>query len=147
LLVVGDQVREARVDRVSLAGRALVLKRWGSKLSGRLATQNLELGLNPDQITGRIADRPVQLDVVRADESLTVSGRFGARAISLHLNVRAVTGEIGPCRYNFEFRRKEYAGRVDCGGEPTAVRLRIPAALVARGDVELAAMLTAFLAQ
>ena len=99
------------------------------------------------QVTGRIGGRPILLDVARADQSLTISGQFGARAIALHLNVRALGGDIGPCRYALEFRRDKYLGQVGCGGEPAAVQLRVPAALVARGDVELAAMLTTFMAR
>ena len=90
---------------------------------------------------------PSPLPTSRADQSLTISGQFGARAIALHLNVRALGGDIGPCRYALEFRRDRYLGQVGCGGEPAAVQLRVPATLVARGDVELAAMLTTFMAR
>jgi hypothetical protein len=147
LFIRGDQIVEARVDRVTLTSGSLRLKRWGSTLRGRLASQNLELSLGQGHVTGHIADRPILLEVARADTSLNVSGQFGARAISLHLSARVLSGDIGPCSYDLQFRNDEYAGRVSCGAAPAAVSLRVPAALIARSDVELAAMLTAFLAR
>lgn len=147
LFILGNQITEVRVNREALLGRTVRLRRSGAKMRGRLASEDVEMSLGPSQVTGQIAGRPIALDVARAEGRLTVAGRFGARAVSLRFSLRAVDGEIGPCRYDLAFRRDQYIGRLACGGEPTAVQLRVPTTLVARGDVELAAMLTAFLAR
>ena len=107
----------------------------------------MELELQAARITGRIGTRDIVLDVGRADRALSVRGKFGARAVSEDLAPTGVTAEVGPCRYDLKFQHMEYSGQVGCGAEPEAVHLRVPAALVARSDVEIAALFTALLAR
>ena len=87
------------------------------------------------------------MDVTRGETSLNVQGRFGARGISLQLSPASVTAEVGPCRYTLKFQRNEYTGQVGCGGDPEPVHMRVPASLVARGDVELVALFASLLAR
>jgi hypothetical protein len=87
------------------------------------------------------------MEVGRDVASLNVEGRFGARGISMQLSPSSVTAEVGPCRYALKFQHNEYAGHVGCGGEPEPVHMRVPASLVARSDVELAALFTSLLAR
>jgi hypothetical protein len=52
---------------------------------------------------------------------------------------------VGLCRYDLSLLRGAYVGRVFCGGDPLRMTLTIPVSLAARGDVELAALLTSIL--
>ena len=107
----------------------------------------MELELQAARIIGRIGARDIVLDVGRSEGALKVRGKFGARAVSEDLAPTGVTAEIGPCRYDLKFQHMEYWGQVGCGAQPEGVRLRVPAALVARSDVEIAALFTALLAR
>ena len=146
LFIRGDQISTARVDRVSLTGRRVRLLRSGSKVRGSISSADLAFELESDRVNGNVAGRRVALDVARAEGGLTISGQFGSRAIMLQLSVHALNGDIGPCHYELASHGNDYSGQVACGGLPARVQLRFPSALTARGDVELAAMLTAFLA-
>jgi hypothetical protein len=147
LFVVGDRISTARIDRTGISGRGLYLRFSGDRLRGRVGGQRVDLQLRGEQVSGRIGTREVSLDVGRSAGALKVIGRFGSRAVSEDLTPGAVDAEVGPCRYVLRFRRAEYQGQVGCGGQPEQVRLRVPAALVARGDVELAALFTALLSR
>ena len=148
LLVIGDRITSARIDRsgpvqpwcqrCDSRARACGV-RWAASASSSRCT--------PRHINGEIGSSEVALDVARLDGALKVTGRFGDRAVSEELTPGAVTAEIGPCRYVLKFQHMEYAGQVGCGGQPEPVHLRVPAALVARGDVELAALFTALLSR
>jgi hypothetical protein len=147
LLIVGDRITVARVDRAGVWCRDVRLRLDGERLRGRVSGQNVELDMSDGRVSGKIAAQAVSLLVARADGALRVTGRFGARAIDEELTPRAISAEIGPCRYELRLGRNEYGGQVSCGGQPEGVRLRVPATLAARGDVELAALLTAILAR
>jgi hypothetical protein len=147
LLIVGDRITVARVDRARVWCRDVRLRLDGEHLRGRVSGQSVELEMNEARVSGKIGSQPVSLVVERFDGALRVRGRFGARAIDEALTPRAISAEIGPCRYELRLARNEYEGQVTCGGQPEGVRLRIPATLAARGDVELAALLTAILAR
>jgi hypothetical protein len=99
------------------------------------------------RISGQIGSQRVSLDVLRREGALDISGHFGAHGISADLTPGAVTAEVGPCRYSLKFQQSQYYGQVGCGGKPEPVSLRIPAALAAHGDVELAALFIALLAR
>jgi hypothetical protein len=147
LLTVGDRITTARVDRAGIVGRNISLHLAGTRLRGQVGGQQVQLDLGGARITGTIGSSEVSLQITRSDGVLKVVGRFGARAISEELSPGGVTAEIGPCRYALKFQHDEYAGQVGCGGQPVAVHLRVPAALVARGDVEFAGLFTALLAR
>jgi hypothetical protein len=148
LFIVGDRITTARVDRSGIVSRNVSLHLAGTRLRGQVGGQSVQLDLGGARITGTIGSSEVSLQITRSDGGvLKVVGRFGARAISEDLSPGAVTAEIGPCRYALKFQHDEYAGQVGCGGRPEAVHLRVPAALVARGDVELAGLFTALLAR
>jgi hypothetical protein len=147
LLVVGDRITVARVDRTGITSRGIHLQLAGARLRGDVGGQHVSLDLKERRVEGRIGSSEVSLQVSRGEASLNVDGRFGARGVSLRLNPAAVTAEVGPCRYLLKFYRNEYAGQVGCGGEPEPVHLRVPASLVARGDVELAAFFTSLIAR
>ena len=103
--------------------------------------------MKDDRVSGTIGAQAVSLQVMRSGGALKVVGRFGAHAIDEDLRPSAVIAEIGPCGYDLRFARNEYTGQVTCGGQPEGVQLRVPATLAARGDVRLAALLTAILAR
>jgi hypothetical protein len=147
LLVIGDRITTARIDRAGISGRGLTLRLSGDRLRGRIGGESVDLEARGEHVRGRIGTREVNLAVGRAGAALKVTGRFGARAVLEDLTPAAVNAEVGPCRYVLTFQRTEYAGHVGCGGQPEVVRLRVPAALVARGDVELAAFFTALLSR
>jgi len=147
LLVVGDRITTARVDRTGISSRSVSLRLTGARLRGQVEGQRVQLELANGRINGTIAATEVSLLVVRVDGALRITGRFGARAISQDLSPRAIAAEIGPCRYVLNFLHSEYSGQVSCGGQPEAVHLRVPAALVARGDMEFAALFTSLLAR
>jgi hypothetical protein len=147
LLVVGDRITTARVDRSGIASRNVTLRLTGARLRGQVGGQRAQLELGNGRISGTIASSEVALQVVRVDGALRIAGRFGARSISQDLSPGAIGAEIGPCRYALKFVHSEYSGQVSCGGQPEAVHLRVPAALVARGDTEFAALFTALLAR
>ena len=147
LLVVGDRITTARVDRAGISSRNINLRLTGTRLRGQVGGQRVQLDLGDGRITGTIGSSEVSLQITRSDGLLKVVGRFGARAISEDLSPGAVTAEIGPCRYALRFQHDEYSGQVGCGAQPEAVHLRVPASLVARGDVEFAGLFTALLAR
>lgn len=147
LLIVGDRITTARVDRAGMTSRGVTLKFAGTRLRGQIGGQRVQLELHGAHIKGQIGTQEVSLDVGRLEGALKVTGRFGARAVSEDLTPGAVTADIGPCRYVLKFQHLEYAGQVGCGGQPEPVHLRVPATLVARSDVELAALFTALLSR
>jgi hypothetical protein len=147
LLMVGDRITVARVDRTGITSRGIHLQLTGTRLRGDVGGQHVTLDLSEGHVAGRIGAGEVSLAVSRGEASLNVDGHFGARGISLRLNPAAVTAEVGPCRYVLKFYRNEYTGQVGCGGEPEPVHLSVPASLVARGDVELAALFTSLIAR
>jgi hypothetical protein len=147
LLVVGDRITTARVDRAGMTSRGVSLKFAGTRLRGQVGGQRVQLEMRGAHINGEIGTLEVSLDVSRLEGALNVTGRFGARAVAEELTPGAVTADIGPCRYVLKFQHMEYAGQVSCGGQPEPVHLRVPAALVARSDVELAALFTALLSR
>jgi hypothetical protein len=143
--VVGDRITTARVDRGGISSRGLTLRLSGDRLQGVVGGQRVDIRLRSPRIEGRIGRLEIALEVGRSEGALKVTGRFGARAVSEALAPAAVNAEVGPCRYALKFQRTEYAGQVTCGGQPEPVHLSVPAALVARSDVEIAALLTALL--
>jgi hypothetical protein len=145
--VVGDRITVARVDRTGITSRGIHLQLAGARVSGEVGGQHVALDLGPRGVAGHIGTSEVSLEVARGDASLSVGGRFGARGISLQLSPVSVAADVGPCRYSLKFQHNEYAGQVTCGGDPEPVHMRVPASLVARGDVELAALFTALLAR
>jgi hypothetical protein len=147
LFVVGDRITTARVDRTGLTSRGVSLRLAGTRMRGQVGGQRVQLEMRGGHISGEIGAVAVALDVVRADGALKITGRFGTRAVAEDLTPGQVTAEVGPCRYVLKFRQREYLGEVGCGGQPEPVQLRVPATLVARGDVELAAMFTALLSR
>ena len=147
LLVVGDRITTARIDRGRIASRNVTLRLTGARLRGQVGGQRAQLELGNGRVSGTIASSEVSLQVVRQDGVLKITGRFGARAISQDVSPGAVNAEVGPCRYALKFRQNEYAGQVSCGGQPEQVQLRVPATLVGRSDVEFAALFTALLAR
>jgi hypothetical protein len=147
LLVVGDRITTARVDRAGISSRNVSLQFSGARLRGQVGKQRTDLELGNGRIKGTIASSEVSLQVSRVDGALKITGRFGARSISQDLSPGAIVAEIGPCRYALKYQHSEYSGQVSCGGQPEAVHLRVPAALVARGDTEFAALFTALLAR
>jgi hypothetical protein len=146
-LIVGDRITVARIDRACVTSRGVRLELAGTHVRGELGGQRVALELGPRRVEGHVGERDVSMDVARGDAALNVEGRFGARGISLHLSPASVIAEVGPCRYALKFQHNEYQGQVGCGGDPVGVRLRVPASLVARGDVELAALFTSLLAR
>ena len=146
-LVVGDRIITARVDRSGMSSRGVTLRFFGDRLRGQVGGQHVDLELRSERIQGKIGSLEVALEVGRSEGALKVTGRFGARAVSEDLTPGAVTAEVGPCRFVLKFQHMEYAGQVGCGGQPEPVHLRVPATLVARSDVELAALFTALLSR
>lgn len=147
LLVIGERIIAARVDRLGMSCRGVNLRFFGDRLRGQIGGQHVDLELRGEHIRGKIGTLEVALEVGRSEGALRVKGRFGARAVSEDLTPGAVTAEVGPCRYVLKFQHAEYAGQVGCGGQPEPVHLRVPATLVARSDVELAALFTALLSR
>jgi hypothetical protein len=147
LLMVGDRITVARIDRAGITSRGIHLQLAGARLRGEVGGQAVALDLGDHGVDGHIGASQVSMDVARGDTSLNVRGRFGARGISLQLSPASVTAEVGPCRYALKFQHNEYAGQVACGGDPEPVHMRVPASLVARGDVELVALFTSLLAR
>jgi len=146
-LAVGGDVTVARVDRDGLWSGRVVLRRSGLGLDGHVGTDGIRLLLGPGRVTGQIGGAPIALDIVRASGALQVMGRFGMREIALEVGPRVVGGEVGPCFYDLRLRGGVYSGDVNCGAGAQPVALQIPVALIARDDVELAAMLTTVLAR
>jgi hypothetical protein len=146
-LVIGDRITVARIDRSGITSRGIHLQLAGARVSGEVGGQRVALDLGPRGVAGRVGSSEVSLDVARGDGALHVGGRFGARGISLQLSPVSVTADVGPCRYSLRFQHSEYTGQVTCGGDPEPVHMRVPASLVARGDVELAALFTSLLAR
>ena len=147
LLVVGDQITTARVDRTGIASRNVSLRLSGAHLRGRVGGQRAQLELGAGRISGTIASSEVSLQVTRVDGLLKIAGRFGTRSIAQDLSPGAIIAEIGVCRYALKFQHSEYSGQVSCGGQPEVVHLRVPATLVGRGDTEFAALFTSLLAR
>ncbi len=145
--VIGDRIITARVDRAGMSSRGVTLRLSGDRLRGQVGGQRVDLELRSEHIRGKIGLLDVALEVGRLQGALKVTGRFGARAVSEELTPGAVTAEVGPCRYVLTFQHLEYAGQVGCGGQPEPVHLRVPATLVARRDIELAALFTALLSR
>jgi hypothetical protein len=143
---VGNALNIARIDRQGVSSVDVKLRRSGDHLRGRVGRLPVSMSLNGNEVTGRIGDRPVTLSAQRGGSGLSITGAFGARAVSLILSSRAVEGQVGPCRYQLTFDRNAYRGWVGCGGHPEAVRLAMPATLAARSDVEVAALVTPLLA-
>lgn len=144
---VGDDVTVARVDRDGLSSRGVDLERSGAGLRGRVGSESVRLAFGPGRITGKLGDRDVALDVTRVAGALQVMGRFGAREIALEIGPQAVGGEVGPCFYDLHLRGGVYRGDVSCGAQPRPVQLQVPVALIAREDVEVAALLTPVMAR
>ncbi|HVZ73140.1 MAG TPA: hypothetical protein VHJ20_12250 [Polyangia bacterium] len=142
---LGDAQNLAYVQRDRLDSVDVQLRRRGSRLDGRIKRLRVELELNDGQIVGVFGDRSISLRTERLRGQLRIDGMFGARAIALTLDPQALLGEVGLCRFSLAQRRGSYVGHVFCGGDPLRVRLTIPVSLAARGDVELAAMLTSLL--
>jgi len=147
LLIVGDRITVARIDRTGIASRGIHLELAGTHLRGDVGGQRVALDLGDHHIDGHVGSHDVSLEVSRGDVALKVNGRFGARQIGLQLSPAEVTADVGPCRYTLRFHHNEYAGQVECGADPEPVHLRVPATLVARGDVEVAALFTSLLAR
>jgi len=147
LLVIGDRIITARVDRTGMSSRGVNLRLSGDRLRGQMGGQRVDLEMRSERIRGHIGNLEVALEVGRSEGSLKIKGRFGARAVEEDLTPGAVTAEVGPCRYVLKFQHVEYAGQVGCGGQPEPVHLRVPATLVARSDVENAALFTALLSR
>jgi hypothetical protein len=142
---VGNALNVARIDREGVSSVDVKLRRSGDRLRGRVGRQPVSMVMEGSSVTGTVGDRPVQLLAQRVGDSLSVTGAFGARAISLRLGLRSLAGQVGPCQYQLTFDRTAYRGWVACGGRPEGVRLSIPATLAARTDAEIAAIMTPLL--
>ena len=147
LFAVGDDAQSFHVWREGITGVAVNLRRSPGHLSGNVGSEPVDLVLASPRISGTIGDHAVSLDVLRSDNQMRIVGHFGARAIALDVQMGRIDGDVGPCSYRLPLKSGRYRGQIACGGEPEPVRLDIPVALVARSDVELAAMLTAVLAR
>jgi hypothetical protein len=146
-LTVGDEAHAFTVSREGLRGEGIELRAFPGHLRGHVGRESVDMSLASPRITGLIGDREISLDMLPARQGLRVAGRFGAREVALTARPEQIDGAIGPCLYRMRLSNGTYAGDVACGGEPVHVVLDVPAALVARPDVELAAILVALLAR
>lgn len=144
---VGDDVRVFEVSRDALVGDDVELRRYPGHLRGRVGSEPVDLALAPPRITGQLGDHAVSLDMIPVTDGIQVAGRFGAREVVLHVRMQGIDGATGPCAYHLKPMQSRYQGDISCGGEPEQVQLEVPVALVARSDVEVAAMLVAVLAR
>ena len=117
LLVIGDRIITARVDRTGMSTRGVHLRVSGDRLRGQVGGQRVDLEMRSERISGHIGNLEVALEVGRSEGSLKIVGRFGARAVDEDLAPGAVTADIGPCRYTLKFQHGEYAGQVGCGAQ------------------------------
>jgi hypothetical protein len=144
----GPQALGATVDRDTITGPEISLRRYGNKLRGTVGGEVTELRWQPggDRVSGAFGDRPIELALSGSAGTLEISGWFGARTVKLRITPGALTGLVGPCRYELKFDDARYAGQVSCGGAPADAILQAPSTLSARPRAELAALLVAFLA-
>jgi hypothetical protein len=144
-LIVGGKVRIAQVTRDGLASQGVFLTREPGRLGGRVGTEPVDLRFGQGRIGGSVGSGPVALDVSRTRERMKVAGRFGARAVAMELRPTAIHADIGPCSYSLTLMLGRYRGYAFCRGPTQTVELTVPAALLGRSDLEIAAMLTALL--
>lgn len=142
---VGDALNMAYVERDRLVSVDVILRRVRSRFHGQIGHQPVEITMEGSHIGGHIGNRTIVLLAVRASGQLHVDGMFGARSIALVVDPRSLRGQVGLCRYELSLQRGAYAGRVFCGGAPLRMSLTIPVSLAARGDVEVAVLLTSLL--
>jgi hypothetical protein len=144
---VGDEVGVAEVNRDGLVGTEVNLRKLSGRLTGSVGTQPVMMKLEPSRVEGHIGDNPIELDVVRVAETLQITGVFGDKAVALEVGSDQIDGHVGPCSLRLTPEQGIYLGQIGCGGPPRAVRLTVPASLVAQPDDELAAMLVSLLAR
>jgi hypothetical protein len=149
-LVIGDASREISVSREGVLGPGVELHRSGSsEVRGDVGTESVIARLEPGRVDGTIGDHAIALDVLRSPRLLRIDGRFGEKAIVLDIDPNRIAGEVGACLYNLSLQPESnaYVGHVLCGGTREDVRLTVPTSLLARGDAELATLITAILAR
>jgi hypothetical protein len=145
-LTRGGESVSARLERDTISGPQIALRRYGNKWRGTIEGQSAELRWEPgiSRVMGAIGDRPVDLAFAGGRDTLEIWGKFGVREARLVVNATKVEGIVGPCRYRLHFEGDHYKGQVDCGGTPVQATLRIPASLAAQPRTEFVALLVSF---
>jgi hypothetical protein len=149
-LAIGDATRDVSVSREGVSGPGVELHRSGpGEMRGDVGTESVIARLEPGRIDGTIGDHAIALDVLRSPRLLRIDGRFGEKAVVLDVAPNRIAGEVGTCLYNLSVQpgSTAYVGHVLCGATRENVRLTVPPGLLARGDAELATLITAILAR
>lgn len=144
---IGDRVRVANVTREGLSADDVSLRRFPGHMQGEVGVEPVDFRLEPKRLEGRIGTHPIALDVVRSTDGLEVMGTFGQRAVAMEVRLSGIDAQVGPCWYSLRLVMGSYRGYVTCGAQAEPVMLTVPVALVARDDLEIAAMLTALFAR
>ena len=144
---VGDRVRLANVTRDGLSTEDVSLRLFPGHMRGEVGVESVDFRFEPKRLEGQIGTHRIGLDVLRSGQELQVMGTFGERSVGMEVRLSGIHAQIGPCFYSLPLMLGSYRGYVTCGGQAVPVTLTVPAALVARGDLEIAAMLTALFAR
>ena len=144
---VGDRVRIADVTREGLSTKDVSLRLFPGHMQGVVGVESVDFRFEPQRLEGQIGNRRIALDVLRSTNGLQVVGTFGERSVAMEVRLSGIHAQIGPCWYSLPLITGSYQGSVTCGAQLEPVTLTVPVALVARDDLEIAAMLTSLFAR
>lgn len=144
---VGDRVRIADVTREGLSTKDVSLRLFPGHMQGVVGVASVDFRFEPQRLEGQLGDRQIALDVLRSHNGLEVVGTFGERSVAMEVRPTGIQAQIGPCSYSLPLISGSYQGSVTCGAHLEPVTLTVPVALVARDDLEIAAMLTSLFAR
>ncbi len=140
-------MRIADVTREGLSTKDVSLSLSPGHMQGVVGVESVDFRFEPKRLEGQIGDRRIALDVLRSPDGLQVVGTFGERSVAMEVRPSGIQAQIGPCWYSLPLITGSYRGSVSCGAHLEPVTLTVPVALVARDDLEIAAMLTSLFAR
>ena len=109
-----------RISSESAVGPGVQLVRDEGAVRGRAAGQSvyLRIAKGKGELDGLVGSEPAWISSAsKKGSSLRLEGTFGGGTLALDVSAKELTGTVGPCTYDLDFKDEAYQGVRVCDGE------------------------------
>jgi hypothetical protein len=109
-----------RISPESAVGPGVQLVRDSGAVRGRAAGQSVYLRIvkGKGELDGLVGSQPAWISSAsKKGSSLRLEGTFSDGTLELDINAKELSGTVGPCTYDLDFKDEAYQGIRVCDGE------------------------------
>ncbi len=109
-----------RISPESAVGPGVQLVRDDDAVRGRAAGQSVYLRIvkGKGELDGLVGSQPAWISTAsRKGSSPRLEGTFGGGTLELDVSAKELSGTVGPCTYDLDFKDEAYQGVRVCDGE------------------------------